>query len=98
MHGNMLCVHVVVANLLALDWLEGAGTNVQGNLLALNAVAVQFCQHLGGEVQTCRGGSHTALYLGIDGLVGGEVALLRLSVQIGRNGKFARLFEKFGKG
>ena len=94
-YGNVLRVHVVAANLLALDWLEGAGTNVQGNLLALYAMVVQFCQHLGGEVQTCRGGSHTALYLGVDGLVGGEVALLCLSVQVGRNGQFARGFEDF---
>lgn len=97
-HGNVLRVHVVVANLLALDGFEGAGTNVQGHLLALYAVGIQFCQHLGGEVQACRGGGHTALYLGVDGLVGGEVALLCLSVQVGRDGQFARGFKDFRPG
>ena len=98
MDGDVLGVHSVLADGGALDGLEGAGTNVQRHLLAVDAVSVEGLEHARREVQTgCRGG-HAALDFRIDGLIGGLVALLRLAVQVWRYGQLAHSVDNLGKG
>ena len=88
-HGDILRVHLVPGYLLALHRLERAGTYVERQFLAVYMMGIEVGQHLRRKVETgCRGG-HAAFYLGVDRLVSGLVALLRLAVEIRRYGQFA---------
>ena len=62
---------------------------MQGDFLAFHATGVELCQHLVGEVETRCGSRHAALDFGVDGLVGGEVALAGVAVQIRRDGQLS---------
>ena len=98
MHGNVFGVHVVPADVLALDGAEGAGSHVQRHLFAFDATGVDVVEDTLREVQSCCRSRYGALYLGIDRLVGSLVALLRLAVEVGWDGKFADGIDDLGKG
>ena len=98
MDGDVLGVHFVAAYVLALDGTERAGTDVQRHLFALNATGIDVLEHALREVQASRWSRHRTLYLRIDRLVGRLVALLGLSVQVGRDGQLADGIDDFGKG
>ena len=95
--GDEFRVHLVAGDRLALHRLEGAGAHVQRHLLAADAVGVDVGQHLGREVQPGGRGGDRSLDLGIDGLVGAQVAFLRLPVQVGRDGQDASRVEQLGE-
>jgi len=59
--GDVLGVHVVSANLFALDGAEGAGAHVQRHLFALYISLLQAVQHAFREVEPGRRGGHAAL-------------------------------------
>ena len=50
------------------------------------------------EVQAGCWSSNTALYFRIDGLIGGFITLLRLTIQIGRYRQLAHSIDNLGKG
>ena len=97
-HGDVLRVHLVPFNLFAFHGFEGAGTHVQRQFFQLHALLAQSVEHARGEVQPGGGGGYRPFYLGVDRLVGLLVALLRLAVQVGRDGQFAEHFQDVGKG
>ena len=82
---------------VALHRLERAGTHVQRQFLTLDTMGIESFQDTVGEVQSGSRSSHTALDLRIHRLVGGLVALLRLTVQIGRDGQFTNGIQYLGK-
>ena len=87
-HTDILGMHLMTLDFLALHGLKRACADVQRQFLTVDAVGINRLKHLRCEMQTgcrCR---HTALNLRIDRLVGGLVALLRRTVQIRRNGQF----------
>ena len=96
-HTDVFRVHLVALHLLTLDGLERTGSHVEGQLFALDAVSIQISQHLWGEVKASRWGCHTAFDLRIDGLVGGLVAILRFTIEIGRNRQFAHHIDDGGE-
>ena len=79
-YGNKFRVHLVSFYHVAFHWLESACSHVQCHLVALNAVGVDVGEYSTGEVKAGSRSCHTAFYLGINGLVCGLVALLRVSV------------------
>ena len=97
MDGNVLGMHVVSAYVLALDGTERACSDVQRHLLALNAAGIDVAEHTLREVESRRWRRHRALYLGVDRLVGYLVALLRLAVEVRRDGKLADGIDDLGK-
>ena len=97
-HADVFGMHLVTFDFLALDGLESAGTDVQRQFLALYTVGIEIGEHLGGEMESCRGSGHRTLDLGIDGLIGGLVALLGLAVQIWRDGELAHGIDNLSEG
>ena len=93
-----LGVHLVVANLLALDGTEGAGADMEGDLIALYTSLIDGTQHAVGEMQSRGGGCHGAVNLRIHSLVGVEVALLCGAVEVGGDGQLAHGLEQGGEG
>ena len=93
-----LGVHLVAFDLFALDGFEGAGTDVEGEFLAVNAVGIEGGENLRGEMEAGGGSCDAAFDLGIDGLVGGLVALLGLAVEVWGDGEFADAVDEFGEG
>ena len=98
MHGNVFRVHVVSADVLALDGAECSRAHMQRQFLALDASGVNLLEDALCEVQACRRGCHRALYLGIDRLVSCLVALLRFAVEVGWDGELADSVDDFGEG
>ena len=88
----------MVADVFAFDRLESASTNMQREFAADNAQAVALGQKLVGEMQSCRRGRHTAVYVAIDGLIVGRVASLGVTVQVRRYGNHTNCIEQRGKG
>ena len=86
MHTNVFRMHLVALDFLALDGLERACSHVEGHFLAVDATHVESGEHAVGEMESGRRCGHTTLDFRIDRLVGGLVALLRVPIQIGRNG------------
>lgn len=95
---DILGVHLVTLHLLALDGTEGAGTDMEGDLVALDALGVKGAEDSIGEMEASGGGSHGTVNLGIDGLVGALVALLGGTVEVGGDGQLAGKLEDFGEG
>jgi len=84
--GYVFRVHFVPFYLFAFDRLERAGSYVQGQFFQCYPFFTQGVQNSRSEVQTgCRCGYRT-FYLGINGLVSLLITLLRLPVQIRRDG------------
>ena len=96
-HADILSVHLMPLNLRTLDGLERPRTNVKRHLCALKTAIIQPLQHTLREVETSRRSRYTTLYLRIYCLVRRLVTLLRLPVQVRRDGQFARCVEQFGK-
>ena len=96
-NSNVLRVHGVLANGLALDGTEGACSDVQRQFFALNAVGIDIPQHALREVQSCRRSCHTAFDLRVHRLVGRLVALLCIAIQVRRNRQFAHGVQDVGK-
>ena len=94
---DVLCVHVMAFDLLRLHGFEGSGAYMQRHLIADDAMSVDIFQHAVGEMQSCCRCCHTAFDLGVDGLVSGLVALLRLAVEIRRDGQFTHRLKNVGK-
>ena len=94
---HILRVHLMLSDGVALHRLEGSGTHVQRQFLTLDTMGIESFQDTVGEVQSGSRSSHTALDLRIHRLVGGLVALLRLTVQIGRDGQFTNGIQYLGK-
>ena len=84
-HADKLGMHLVAFHLIALDRLERASPHVESQFLTIYAMSVESGQDLRRKVQASRRSSHTALDFRIDSLVGGLVAILRLTVEIRRN-------------
>ena len=97
-YGDILRMHRMFANGLTLHRAERTGTHMQGELFPLNAMGIQVGKYLFREMETCRRGCHTSLDFRIYGLVSGLVALLCLTIQIGRNRQFARRVDNLSKG
>ena len=97
-HGDELGVHLVPLDGLALDGLKGSGAHMQGHLLAAYAFRVDSGQHLRGEVQSGGRRRYRTFDFRVDRLVGLQVALLRLAVQIGGDGQHACRVEDVGEG
>ena len=91
-------VHLVVLHLFALDGLEGAGADVERDLITLDALGIEGAEDGVGEMKTGCGGGNGTVNLGIDGLIGALVALLGCAVEIGWYGQFAGKLEDFGEG
>lgn len=94
---DILGVHRMAGNRVALHRFEGTGAHMQGEFEAGNAFHLQCGEDFGGEVQAGRGGGHGAFDARIDRLVGYFVALFAFPVEVGRNGQFAESFEQRGK-
>ena len=86
-HRDIFRVHLVPLDGLALHGLEGPRPDVERYLLAPDAAPVDVGQDFGREVQARRGCGDRPFYLRIDCLVGRQVALLGLAVQVGRDGQ-----------
>src|SRR5271165_6220715 len=69
-----LGVHHVVADLLGLDWPEGADADVQGEVNPANSPCGQLLEDRLAEMQTRRGRSDRARTQGEDGLIPRPVA------------------------
>ena len=96
-YGNILRMHGMLANGLALHGSERAGTHMQRHLLAFYATRIDVLQHTLSEVQSgcrCR---HTALNLRVHRLVRRLVTLLRLTIQIWRNRQLTQQIKDFCK-
>ena len=96
-HADVFRVHLVTLHLLTLDGLERTSSHVEGQLFALDTVSIQISQHLWGEMKAGRWSSHTAFDLRIDSLVGGLIAVLRLTIEIRRNRQFAHHVDDGGE-
>ena len=94
-YGNIFRMHLVFTNRCTLHWAERTGTDVQGQLLALDTTGIQLVQDGIGKVQTSSRRGHTSLDFRIYGLISTQVALLSLAVQIGRNGQFTHSVQDF---
>ncbi|EJX06483.1 hypothetical protein EVA_05409 [gut metagenome] len=97
-YGDPFGMHRMLTNFSRFYRLKSAGTHVQSNLIALNSLLVECLQDPFSKMQTCRRSGNRSLDLGIDRLVGTQVALLRFSIEIGRNGKFADGIKHFREG
>ena len=97
-HGNILRMHGVLADGLALDRTEGARTDMQRNFLPLDTTGIDGLQYSRREMQSGGRCCHAALDFRIDRLIGGLVALLCLAVQVRRNGQFTHGVEDFSEG
>ena len=75
-YGDKLRVHLVPLDRLALDWLEGAGSDMEGHLLSTDSLFVDRSQHLRREMEAGGGRRYRSLDLRIDRLIGLQVALL----------------------
>ena len=95
--GNVLRVHRMVADGLALDRSEGASADVQRDFLAFDATGVDVAQDAFGEVKTGCRSRNAAFNLRIDGLIGRLVALLCLAIQIRRNGQLTHHVDDFSE-
>ena len=95
--GDILRVHLMPSDGLALHGLERPCPYVQRQLLAGKATAIKLRQHLGGEVKPCRRRGNGAFHLRIDSLICLEVALLGLAVEVRGDGQLACRVEHFGK-
>ena len=84
--GDILRVHLVAFYFFAFDRFEGAGSHVQGQFLQVRSLLAQGFQYAGREVQSGCRGSYRAFDFRVNRLVGHEVALLRLPVEVGRDG------------
>ena len=93
-----LGVHLMAFDLFALDGFEGAGSDVEGEFFAVNAVGIEGGENFRGEMEAGGGSCDAAFDLGIDGLVGGLVALLGLAVEVWGDGEFADAVDEFGEG
>ena len=96
-HADVFSMHLMPLHLLALDWLERTSTHMEGEFLALYTMSIEIGQYLWREVQTCRWGCHTTFNFRVDGLVGRLIAILCLTIQIGRNGQLTHDIKNLGK-
>ena len=91
-------MHLVIANLCAFHGFKSTSTYVQRHLIAFNTFGINRLQYAFRKVESCSRSSHRALNFGIYGLIGLHIALLRLTIQVGRNGQFAHCLKYLGKG
>ena len=91
-------VHLVFADGVGADGFEGAGADVEGDVFGLDALGFQMVEYLGGEVETCRGGCHGAVVVGVDGLVAGGVGGFGFAVEVGRQGDDSGGLDDLGEG
>lgn len=94
---DLLLVHIVSADSLGAHGLEGARAHVERHILGGYALGLQRFQHSGCEVQSCRGGCHGAVVLGIDRLVALLVGGLCVALDIGRQGDLAVMLNPLGE-
>ena len=88
-HVDPFAVHFVTFDAFALHGFEGAGTHVERQLGTFDAATLEGFQHRRGEVQACCRGGHAAFDLGINGLVGFQVAGFSLAVEVGWDGELS---------
>src|SRR5205085_2190534 len=69
-----LRVDAVICDVLDDDGLERTWTDVEDDVGALDARALQLAQQDLGEVETCGGGGDASLLARIDGLISDDVA------------------------
>ena len=79
-HGDDLRVHGVLVGIRRLYRLEGAGAHMQCDLGRLYAPLAQTVKYLIGEMQTRSRSRYRTFDTLIDSLVGGLIALLRLTI------------------
>ena len=91
-------MHVVLGQVFDTHGLKSARSHMERHLLAVDAVGINVGEHLLREVETRRRCCHRTLYLRIDRLIGRLVRLLRLAVEVRRNGQFADGIQYLGKG
>ena len=94
---DFLLVHIVVADGLCRDGLEGAGSDVQGHILGANAFLMEGFEHGGGEVQSGGGGGHGAVIFGVNGLIACFIVGSGGALDVGWEGNLAVMFQPFGK-
>ena len=97
-HRHVLRMHGVFTDGLTLHRLKRSCSYVQRQFLAVDTFSVEIGQHLRRKVQPSGRSRHTALYLRIHRLVRPFVALLRLAVQVRRDGQLTHRVDNFGKG
>ena len=97
-HGNKLRMHLVSFYRFAFHRFECPCPYVECHLFTFDASRVDIGQYLWSKMQSGRRGSYRPFDLRVNGLVGLQVALLRLAVQIGRNGQYACGIQYLGKG
>ena len=90
LYAYILRVHLVAFNFFRLDRFESSCPDMKCELLTVDSMRVQFGEHIVCEMKSCRRGGNRAFDFGINGLVCSLVAFLCLSVQVWRNGQFAR--------
>ena len=96
--GDILRVHRVALYIFRLHGLERSRSHMERHFLAVDAVGINVGEHLLREVEPRRRCCHRTLYLRIDRLIGRLVRLLRLAVEVRRNGQFADGIQYLGKG
>ena len=57
------------AGILGLNGQEGAGADMQREVMPGDPARIERCKQRGREMQACGGSSHCAVVTGIDGLV-----------------------------
>lgn len=87
--GNKFAVHVMTADILGFDGLEGAGADVESDFAACDASAVDLFEQPGSEVQPGGRRGYRTVDAAEDSLIVTAVALFGVAVEIGRYGYLA---------
>ena len=84
-----LPMHRVFPDFLALDGLEGSGSDMERHFEGFDAATAYLIEELGSEVEPGGRGSHASFDSAIASLIIGGVGFLRFAVQIRRDGYVA---------
>ena len=96
-HGDDLRVHGMLIGIGRLNRQERTRTHMERHLIGLDTAGMQVCQYFLCKMQSCRRCCHTALDTRINGLVGLQIALFGLTVEVRRDRQFAGCIEYLGK-
>ena len=91
---HLLAVHLVLRQILYIDFAEVAETAMKGDIGEVHALDLHHLHELGGEVKTCRGSRDSTFFLSKDGLE--VLCIFWKDVALDdplRNGRFAKCEE-----
>ena len=89
-HRNKFGMHLMPFDRLAFHGFERPGSDMERQFFPSDSQSIDSSQNFRCKMQTrCRGG-HRTFYLGVNRLVGLQIAFLSFAIQIRRNRQYAR--------